>query len=156
MNLIARSIAQIGVGYNQQHVARIGLFGQEENSGRSGYWRLFFYQLQEEALKKGEENVGEEELIELKDGSVKVKARRKSRPKRALEVTEEIPLTETPRKIPLAPVTTEPSTPWIIQAWQITTELRELIGQSRLVRVKYETRSDPEDEEDLILLLLAA
>ena len=31
---------------------------EEANSGRSGYWKLFFYNMQEEALKKHEQKQG--------------------------------------------------------------------------------------------------
>lgn len=34
---------------------------EEANSGRSGYWKLFFYNMQEEALKKHEQKQGESE-----------------------------------------------------------------------------------------------
>ena len=34
---------------------------EEASSGRSGYWKLFFYNMQEEALKKHEQKQGESE-----------------------------------------------------------------------------------------------
>lgn len=44
--------------FRQQYLHGAG--GQPEQDGKSGYWRLFYYQLQEAELKKNEQEQGKE------------------------------------------------------------------------------------------------
>jgi len=81
---------------------------QEETSGRSGYWRLFFYKMQEEALKSEEQipEITEQHSEQPKPAKVAKVAKKIRKP---YEVKEEIP---EPIKLPpfkRKPVYTQPS-----------------------------------------------
>lgn len=79
---------------------------QEETSGRSGHWRLFFYKMQEEALKTEKPTP---EITEQHPEQPKLAKVAKKKVRKPYEVKEEIP---EPIKVPpfkRKPVYTQPS-----------------------------------------------
>lgn len=122
-----------------------------EQDGRSGYWRLFFTQLQEDSEKKPE--------------VVAVTPEPKKKVKRIVKppvVAKPEPDDDEPDEIPYAPIgkpTPQPEVPcYLADAWRATTEVRGWLLQHRINTVKYylirEAANDEED--DIELLLLAA
>lgn len=125
---------------------------------RSGYWRLFYYQMQEEALKTGEaekakpaeatpEVVAEEKPIETK-----------AKPKAKVEKLAFEP-TPAPSKPPmrLKPVYRAPEHYDVRPALNVasTEHFQQL---SAFLGLKYESllRQAQNDEDDILILLLAA
>lgn len=139
---------------------------EEANSGRSGYWKLFFYNIQEEALRKHEQK--QRESAEKRTGAgteevATVKAQRirtKLRPRRASGAAKERRDTEELRTIAedfaLRPIYAQ-SGPIIPQ--EITCLIQQnwvkLMGVKvpLTLPVQHELEAD-NDEEDMELLLL--
>lgn len=130
----------------------------EQTGGRSGYWRLFFHQLQEQALQKTpERKLPEpklEPVVELQDGSAivgKVQRTKKLRLEPEVNVPEKLP----PFKPKLVASTRhdEPSEPYIIQIMRAQMEISRLFTAWQIPAIIYPAQ-DVEDEE--LLLLLAA
>ena len=128
---------------------------EEANSGRSGYWKLFFYNMQEEALKKHEQKQGESEA---QSPSSRAPQKPVAKPKRARRrvVEEEESLEEfEPLPKPLYRGQTErfPS--------EITCLIQEnwvkLLGLNVPLEFYYppEPAANDDDEEEFLLLLVA-
>lgn len=159
MSIISDSIAKIGVSYGPSAMASTGLFNSPKPEGRSGYWRLFYIQLQEEALKPKVQPVKTEnppklQVVENADGSASVvypEIKSKSKPKRAAEVKrEDIP------RLPPVPVQKEPDvvTHYLEESWKITLEIRSMYSSFQQSMIKYSHARSNEDEEDIEFLLL--
>jgi hypothetical protein len=154
--VIAQSVARIGVNYGRQHVARLGLYGPEEQDGRSGYWRLFYTQLQEEALKAGEKASDHKEpVVAAKKPAKKVK---KAKVKTSSDEAKEfLPLPPIPTYTPTAP---QPN--YVVDAWRIGIEIQALLAFYRPagLQFRYElnvaANDSDDEEEELELLLLVA
>lgn len=115
--------------------------------GRSGYWRLFFYQMQEEALKGDEK----EKLAEIPQ--VTTRPTKTRRPTVTPKVPQE-PKFQAPVLAPLPkfePLPLKPS--YLEETWRITQEVRVMISQMTSNVIKLDSDVD-EDEEDIELLLL--
>ena len=97
MSIIAKAISAIGLPQGVRSVSAVGYLARQQQDGRSGYWRQFFYKMQEEALKKPEEpkekRLEPAEVVELSDGSAEVVTPAKKAKKRATEdvIREEEP-----------------------------------------------------------------
>lgn len=117
--------------------------------GRSGYWRLFFTQLQEqsEQPKKHVEKLAEKPLDK---GSIKVV-------KRVKKITSEVTPPEKFEVFPFVPrwvnLPDRPQVP-LAKVWGITRELRDRYLEYHVNVVKYVQASN--DEEDVELLLFVA
>lgn len=157
MSIIAQSIARIGIGSNPNLVARLGLYSQEESSGRSGYWRLFYTQLQEQSLKgkpKPESAPVFKEPYQLKeqsDGSVLVITDKPKKPQ-----PEPIP---EPEPLPVLPPmvrskASESITNFIANAWYITAQIRDMVTKYELSVVKFNQDGFSTEEDDIETLLL--
>ena len=124
----------------------------EQQGGRSGYWRLFFHQLQEQALQeKNPERPAKvikfEPVKELPDGSAVVGVQ-SAKPK------------PEPEQAPAEPYLFKPATlkpevdePYVIQAMRVQMEISRLFTAWQIPAIIYSAQ-DTEDEE--LLLLLAA
>lgn len=127
-----------------------------EQSGRSGYWRLFYYQMQEETLKGKDEEPSKPysepyKLEEKGDGSAIVHF--PGRKKFTVERTEpEIPT------VPLGSVKTSDPVihPELPRIWQITQELRTIRARWGIMQVASHQLDAVNDEDDIELLLLVA
>ena len=128
---------------------------EEANSGRSGYWKLFFYNMQEEALKPHEQEQGKgTPQSTSRRASQKSVAKPKRVKARVLEEEEALEEFE-PLPKPLYRGQTEqfPSeiTCLIQQNWV------KLLGVDLSVGfyIPSESSANDEDEEELLLLLVA-
>lgn len=128
---------------------------EEANSGRSGYWKLFFYNMQEEALKSHEQEQGKgTPQSTSRRASQKPVAKPKRVKARVLEEEEALEEFE-PLPKPLYRGQTEqfPSeiTCLIQQNWV------KLLGVDLPVGfyIPSESSANDEDEEELLLLLVA-
>ena len=126
--------------------------------GRSGYWRLFFYQMQEEALKPKEvknDTVPESAVQEakvLEDKRVNVPAKKVVRRERAAPETP--PVRERPVLRKIEPIETPSITPFLTI---ISTEFKSWMETSEPLRVAMlQRKADNDEEEELINLLLLA
>lgn len=127
----------------------------EQLKGRSGYWRLFFHRLQEQALeKKAEPKQPEsryEPVVELKDGSAIVGT---PKPKKKVvtpePVVEQAP-TRKPKLTSIKPVVEAPN--YIAETMRVQMEISRLFTAWQIPAIIYPAQ-DTEDEE--LLLLLAA
>ena len=133
---------------------------QETNTGRSGYWRLFYTQLQEESLKKDAElKKSEEKVVEVVAPEViapiKAKPKKKSVPKKVVEevVVHERPLLPEKYNIEIPLIT-----PFLsiismeFRSWLITSEPIRIA----LLQREAANDHDAEEEENIHLLLMAA
>jgi hypothetical protein len=156
MSIIADSIAKIGVGFGVQHTARLGL-ADGGGQARSGYWRLFFYQMQEEALRedKKEQEVTEQEIV------ISKAKKRVQKP----VVTKKQPVKEhlSVKTVPQPKPTTHVQAPEVRHtvldaAWQATLYLRQLLASYAPVALNleliYEKRRRQRQDDELLLLLL--
>lgn len=134
---------------------------QDEQSGRSGYWRLFYHQLQEQALKDSEtkkrttEFVEPYSLTEAKDGSATIVFPGKAKP-RKFEPATAIP--ELP-PLPPRPKVSPPETPnFMVFCMNMTMQLRFLLqtyGVNLLTFTRQVKMTSDEDEDIELLLLMA-
>lgn len=158
MNIIAESVARIGYGFNSHHLGRLGLW--YGNSGRSGWYRLFLYQMQEESLKLDEEKKRLEKVVpvevfekvtELTDGSAIVgeeKKTRKVRRKEAKEVKKNKGLHFKPSAIKYPEVTEN----YLAKIYGIYAELQEMfLSYKKVISQVVFHDDDSEDEEWLLL-----
>lgn len=160
---IAQAIAQIGVGYRAPSVATLGMqnpFGKQD--GRSGYWRLFYIQLQEQALKEGKTEKAEKpfkepfKVIETTDGGAKVVYPAKRPRAEPIEdnsdIREAAPIVFTASP----PVKREAELPPVVNLWQLTTWRRSLVLQYNNNALQYELQKASSDEEEAVEILLLA
>jgi hypothetical protein len=126
--------------------------------GRSGYWRLFYYQLQEEELKKHEQKQGQktpEGKSEVaSETTTAVPKKPRAKPRVAKPVVDELPKVH-PRPIYQAPPKQFDVAPWLetlnteFRAWNLSAQtLHGLLQQKKA--------ANDEEEEIITMLLLAA
>jgi hypothetical protein len=131
----------------------------EESSAKSGYNRLFYYQLQEAYL---EELAAKDKKTEAKVVEVK-KAKRKEVEKLAnpqVNTRPSVPRRTEP-KIPLVPLRTAKTSAPVLtyelpRIWQITQELRVIRARWGIMQVASHQLDAVNDEDDIELLLLVA
>ena len=131
----------------------------EQAQARSGYWRLFYYKMQEESLKKNEQEQREKE--EKRTGESEkaitpaIPAKKRAR-RKPVELEEEVwEPPELPKLIyqRVAPPVFNPVTQFLSI---ITTEFRQLHYSIYPLEVKLAEKEIELDEEDIEMLLLAA
>jgi hypothetical protein len=124
----------------------------EKQDGRSGYWRLFFQQLQEEADKP---KTTEPTQVEAEVVAVKTKAVAKPvKVKKPVKVMPEEPEVVPPFR-PLPMYESKPDEPTHLQQmWNITTELRVMIKSLSDINDEFDILRQQQDEDDVELLLL--
>lgn len=171
MSLIAESIARIGVGANSRLTSYLGLWNDQGRDGRSGYWRLFFTQLQEEF---GKEQVKEKAPVKtLKDYGITVVSEKdtlaKKQKRKNAKLVGTVPLPTTPQTRlpaqkyrPAAPVQAH-APAFLATVWQITLEIRAMVGNTQTNVLKFAQQEFAkhkqlqeeleQDDEDLLLLL---
>lgn len=125
--------------------------GQKKQDGRSGYWRLFFTQLQEESDKSRDEQ-GKPSVVEIqpKPSPKTAKEKPQKRVIRPPEVVEKAPPF---RPLPMHQAKPDEPT-YLQQMWDITLELREMVASLQLSAVKFNQQLDARNDEDDIELLL--
>lgn len=122
--------------------------------GRSGYWRLFFTQLQEDSLKPDAVvavSVDSENSPKPSPKTTKVKA------KKAASKRHEIPETVPPfRPLPMFEQKPE-ETNFLSESYRLTLDLRLMVAQFNQIRLKFVPLLEAaNDEDDVELLLLFA
>lgn len=132
------------------------LHGQEvTTTGRSGYWRLFYYQLQEEELKKHEQEQGQKAEEGKSESPRKVTAvvSQPAKPKASVVIAEREPLKVHPKPIyqrPPEPVTIAP------RLRVLSTEFQAWNTSSRALEKLIRDKAANDEDEAIILLLMAA
>ena len=133
---------------------------EEADSGRSGYWKLFFYNMQEEELKKHEQKQREEapQSASQRPKKSRSKPAVKATPSVEQRIVPEPPSRPVKRVVVADPPELPSITPYLAV---ISAELRLMYQTSQplLVRLIDQERikaANDEDEEDVVLLLLAA
>lgn len=130
---------------------------EEETTGRSGYWRLFFHQLQEDALRKDEEKLKEA----IKEAVAPVLADAPTKPKKVVKLEPLVELEEFPEvKFNRKPIFTRPpsikqvSAAWLSSIAQKTKDdverLQDLVAKH--VTAKVEAANDADYRIRLLLL----
>jgi hypothetical protein len=130
----------------------------KKSDGRSGYWRLFFYQLQEASLRARDEKLKvPKDVQEYSEVILHTKEKPKKaqdKPKQAMEYPPEdiLPAPKLPR-----PIEVVDNTPLMARVWKITSDLR-LARLTRPGKISSTLVNEEavDDEEDTWLLLLAA
>lgn len=126
--------------------------------GRSGYWRMFYYQLQEEELKRHEQKQGQE-ATEGKSEVPQAKPVAAAKPKRAPPERRAAPVVELPKVHP-RPIYQKQPEPFDVAPWlaTINAEFRawNLSAQTLHGLLQQRKAANDEEEEVLTLLLLAA
>ena len=130
----------------------------EQASARSGYWRLFYYKMQEESLKKNEQEQREKEEKRTGQSSQESAptvstAKKRRRPEPDVEIWEP-PALPKPLYRKIIQVELNPITPFLSI---ITQEFRQLYLTLPFLQQKLmERQEELDDDEDAELLLLAA
>ena len=126
--------------------------------GKSGYWRLFFTQMQEEALRQYEEKTGKKTV----KNEVAVAKKPVKKPRTIHRTREEVPDTSPVVPFKLKPIYKEPEAVdyvWLM-SMQIQTEILKFqphLMWARLEQVKIkQAAANDEDMRRRLLLLLAA
>lgn len=135
------------------------MWPRNKQEGRSGYWRLFYTQLQEQALEAKEKPKQEAQFKEpyklekQADGSYLVKEP-SAKPKKARIKEQPEPVIPTPFRP--QPLSTQPDQAyWLLStAWQITLELRTIVTQSNENALKWQQQAAAANDEEAIALLL--
>jgi len=130
----------------------------EQAQARSGYWRLFYYKMQEESLRKNEQE--QREKAEKRTGQssqesapIVSTAKKRRRPEPDVEIWEP-PALPKPLYRKIIPVKINPITPFLSI---ITQEFRQLYLTLPFLQQKLmERQEELDDDEDTELLLLAA
>jgi len=122
--------------------------------GRSGYWRLFFTQLQEESNKpKAAVESATSEKVENRPKR-SPKATTIKTEKRAIRPPEEPEIVPPFRPLPMYERRADEPT-YLQQMWNITAELRIMVASLHQSTVKFNHELDvANDEDDIELLLL--
>lgn len=164
MSIIAQSIASIGHRFGASAMASVGYRAPETNTGKSGYWRLFFTQMQEEALKQYEAKTGKS-VAPVVAESTKAGILPKRKPKRKLEPLVPLEHYELPKfnRVPTneSKITVDEALPgWLLS---VDVELQTMYSQfAPLIeqrRVKIDAQIAAANDADYrrrLLLLLAA
>jgi hypothetical protein len=124
----------------------------EKQDGRSGYWRLFFQQLQEEADKpkttEPTEVVTEVVAVKTKTAAKPVKAK-----KPVKVIPEEVEVVPPFRPLPMYERKVDEPT-YLQEMWNITAELRIMIKSLSVINDEFDIKRQQQDEDDVELLLL--
>lgn len=130
---------------------------EDNKDGRSGYWRLFYHQMQEEALKEKPSKrvkVYKEKFkyTELKDGSVVVsELNTQTKPPIKLKPVESNLANESIK----LPTPKEQVTNFLSEAQRVADDVTYLLARYK-ISVKYHQLDVANDEDDIELLLLVA
>jgi hypothetical protein len=140
-----------------------GAGGTPTQDGRSGYWRLFYYHLQEEELKKHEQKqsqktaqgTGKTAVETSANGPATGKPAPKPRPKYSSPqpVVENTPVFKS-KSLYVVPRIEYPSVGPLLQS--ISRELTSWTLQSQEKGVQFAQKQATNEEEELITLLLLA
>ena len=124
-----------------------------EQEGRSGYWRLFFTQLQEDSEKKPVlQDTFKTLEVSPKPSPITSKTKAKKVASKPLE-KEETP----PPFRPLPAFDRKQEYNYLVHTWNVTCELRLMVAQFNQTKVKFTEFTDAaNDEDDIELLLLVA
>lgn len=152
------SVSRLGVGLGPQYLSAVGFKDMSTQDGRSGYWRLFYYQLQEAELEKEKQKREQEQGQKAPEGkseaasqtapAVPKKPRAKPKPVEVLPKIHPRPLYN---KVP-EPVSVEP---WLhVVSSQFRAEYLSLVPMQKVMLLQ--KAANDEEEELLTLLLLAA
>lgn len=135
-----------------------GAGGVPVQDGRSGYWRTFYYQLQEEELKKHEQKQGQEAPEGARESTEEVAAivskKPSAKPRVAKPVTAEEGLKVHPRPIYQKQPEQFDVAPWLatinaeFRAWNLSAQTLHGMLQQR--------KADNDEEEEVLTLLLLA
>lgn len=156
MSIIAQSIARIGLGFGQKAVSTIG-FLNEENTGRSGYWRLFFTQLQEQSEKKAENDTASVHGAERVVLSEQHEVTRLKKPSRQRTATPAPVEQLIPPFKPIQPFKQLPLDTTALDGLRILQEVALLRTQyTQLTIQALHQQAASNDEDDIELLLFVA
>jgi hypothetical protein len=135
-----------------------GAGGAPVQDGRSGYWRLFYYQLQEEELKKHEQKQGQEAPEGKSELAEEVAAIVPKKPRTKPRVAKPVIVEEGPKVHPRPLYQKQPEpfdvAPWLatlnaeFRAWNLSAQTLHGMLQQR--------KAANDDEEEIIHLLLLA
>ena len=156
-----QSRVSFGFGYGAQSVATFGFLPeQQQNTGRSGWYRLMLSEIQEESLRQdAEKKKLKEEAVVAKENKVDapVKVIIPSKPKRIAVMLEKVftpHVVELPKYIKSSVVPDDNLSPWLTG---MTIEFREWFAQAiPMQEVLYAKIADNDEEEFIELMLMAA
>lgn len=129
----------------------------QEDSARSGYWRLFYYNLQEEELTKNEQK----QRKETAQGTIQGEKAKplETKPRKPPEPTKE-PELEIEPPVKIRPIYRKPAIITLPDYSELlnvfSSEYRVSLYQVEAFRIMLLAREADNDEEDIELLLLAA
>jgi len=155
------SISSLGIGFGASYVSAIGFKESLSQDVRSGYWRLFLLEMQEESLRKDQEKL-KKAVAEAVERSTAPEVLTPKKLKVVLEPLvqlEEFPETRFKRRIiKLAPVLVVPALPaWVAGVARKTeddvTSLQVLVA--RHTAAKLVAAANDNDFRLRILLLIA-
>ncbi len=154
MSIISRSIASIGYSQGPRSVSSVGYLANQQD-GKSGYWRLFYYQMQEAELNKSKEKpVEQKSKIVVKKKLNKSKDQHKPVEKR---VEQEEPEDFYPPFKPLEPFKRLEDQPnYFVQSWLVIQEIQSWVFSYSQNTLKFNEIQAANDEEAVELLLLLA
>jgi hypothetical protein len=163
------SISRVGIGLGPKYISALGFKDMSTQDGRSGYWRLFYYQLQEAELEKDKlRAAGKPQQKEAPEKAhkpvVAAPERRvlvqRHKPKHSnTQILLEKPPEFKPKKLYLVPKRED--TPDLVPIMNVlSNEVRNWALQSQELSVKFkqaqQLQAANEEEELITLLLLAA
>jgi hypothetical protein len=154
VSIISRSIASIGYSQGPRSVSSIGYLANQQD-GKSGYWRLFYYQMQEAELNKSKEKpVEQKPKIVVKKKVTKSKDQHKPVEKR---VEPEEPEDFYPPFKPIEPFKRLEDQPnYFVQSWLVVQEIQSWVFSYSQNTLKFNEIQAANDEEAVELLLLLA
>jgi len=126
----------------------------EPSSGHSGYWRLFYYQLQEKEYLKRTEKATTKIEGTLPPEKEKVARAPGKEPGKLPEISTP-PFPKLPAFTPIKEVLPSP----LIELWQITLNVRMMVAKYNNIKVQSDLDhiavNDDENDVELLLLLAA-
>lgn len=162
MSIIARSISSIGYSQGPRSVSSVGYLANQQD-GRSGYWRLFYTQLQEQSLAKvekpAEKPVVYPAVKELPGGAAEVEIPQEKSKKPKVAVEKPLEPEEPPRQYtPVPPYKKAEEVPNYGQmSWILSMQIQSLVFSYTRNQVKFNLDTDAaNDESDVEFLLLVA
>lgn len=130
------SVSSLGIGFGPKPMSAIGLLPLAANEGRSGYWRLFFMNMQEEALKANSEQPVNQKEKALEQVQGQEAPQRKSTSKKKVKKPRAVERDEYPNVIPFRrkPIYSDP-TP-VINVYEDLLTLKPLPSAMSFIEVK--------------------
>lgn len=158
------SISRLGVGLGPSYLSAIGFkgTGAPTQDGRSGYWRLFYYQLQEAELEKEKQKREQEQGQKAPEGKSEAASQATPavpKPKAKPRVAKPKPVEVLPKVHP-RPLYNKVPEPVSIEPWlhvvsnQFRAEYLSILPLQKIVLLQ--KAANDEEEEVLTLLLMAA